>query len=212
MQQGYTHITAVLDRSGSMQSTKLDAEGGFNAFLQEQRVLSGKATISLVQFDTVFEPVYEMRPIAEAPPLVLEPRGGTALLDAIGRAINGLGAQLSMLAEERRPEKVIVVIITDGGENASQEFNSDKILKMIAHQRDVYKWEFVFIGANQDAIATAASLGIGAGSALSYAANAVGTRSAYDSLSNATAAFRNGDAVNVSFSEEDRRRQEQAVA
>lgn len=212
MNQGYTHITAVLDRSGSMQSTKLDAEGGFNTFLQEQRALPGKATISLVQFDTVFEPVYEMRPIAEAPPLVLEPRGYTALLDAIGRAINGLGAQLSTLSEECRPEKVIVVIITDGGENASKEFHSDQILKMIAHQRDVYKWEFVFIGANQDAIATAASIGIGAGNALSYAANAVGTRSAYASLSNATAAFRNGDAINVSFSEEDRRRQQQAGA
>lgn len=212
MKQGYTHISVVLDRSGSMQSTKDDAEGGFNSFLVAQKAVPGEATISLAQFDDVYETVYEMRPLLDAPRLVLSPRNNTALLDAIGQTINVLGSKLSEMPEAQRPEKVIVVIITDGQENASRHFTSAQINDLITHQRDVYKWEFVFIGSNQDAISTASALGISARSSLTYANNAAGNAAAYTSLAKATTALRSGDAVCMLFSDEDRQEQKKAGA
>jgi uncharacterized protein with von Willebrand factor type A (vWA) domain len=192
MQQDYTEIAVVLDRSGSMVSTKTDAEGGFNHFIDEQRKVPGRCNVSLMQFDTTFESVYASRPISDVPKLELLPRGGTALLDAIGKTINELGARLATMPEADRPGKVILLIVTDGEENSSKEFTYAKIDELIRQQRDAYQWNFIFIGANQDAIATAAKIGIGADASLTYANNAAGNARAYASTSSLVGNLRTG--------------------
>lgn len=182
----YTHIAIVLDRSGSMNSVKSDTIGGFNHFLNDQKQAPGEATLTLAQFDHVYEVVHDHVEIHCVPPLddrTYQPRAGTALLDAIGRTIDSLGARLAAMPEQDRPGKVICVILTDGMENASRQYSSEKVFEMIGHQQEKYGWEFVFLGANQDAIATAARMGIHAGSSLTYAASSEGTTSAWMSLS-----------------------------
>lgn len=218
MKQGYTDITFILDRSGSMQSVKADTIGGFNNFLQEQKKQPGEATVSLFQFDTEYETVYEGKSIQEAPELTGEtfvPRGGTALLDAIGRTINVNGARFSNMKEEDRPEKVVVVILTDGEENSSKEFTHREINALISHQQGIYKWQFVFLGANQDAISSAASMGINIQNAMTYAHNAAGSANAFNSLSKRMVAYRASvgevaSAASLNFTEEDRKLQEEA--
>lgn len=215
MKQNYTHIAIVLDRSGSMISAKQDTIGGFNAFLEAQKVVPGEATLFLCQFDHEYNVLQDNVPLAQAAPLnelTYVPRGNTALLDAIGRTIVSVGAFLQFMSEAERPEKMIFVIITDGMENSSREYSSKQIMDMINHQRDVYKWEFVFLGANQDAIATAAGLGIGANSSLTFANNSAGNAAAYASVARATANYRNNMTLNMCFTEEDRLKQKQAGA
>ena len=165
----YTDLTMVLDRSGSMQSIKDDTIGGFDAFLSEQRRLSGRCMVSLVQFDNEYEEVYTGRDITDAPGLTLVPRGSTAMLDAIGRAVNATGARLAALPEDQRPGTVIVGIMTDGLENASREFTYPTVKALIERQEQVYGWTFMYMGANQDAIEVGASLGVARDRALTYA-------------------------------------------
>lgn len=215
MKENYTDINIVLDRSGSMEAVKSDTIGGFNSFLSEQKAVEGEATITLVQFDDVYEEVYKAVPIAEAKPLDTEtfvPRGWTALLDAIGRTIIDTGKRLASIKEEERPENVIFVILTDGLENASREFDRQRISEMISHQRDVYNWEFVFLGANQDAIATAGDMGITQANALTYAANPAGTQAAFGSVAKNVAAYRMKVAASPAFSAEDREVQKKSGA
>lgn len=163
------HIAVVLDRSGSMQSVKTDTEGGLKAFLATQHDAPGETTVSLYQFDSEYEAVYENRALADVPEYTLVPRGATALLDAVGRTISAVGAQLAAKPEDERPGEVIVVILTDGEENSSREFGPDAVKKMIAVQQDDYGWKFVFLGADQDAFAAAGGMGIRAATTLSYA-------------------------------------------
>jgi hypothetical protein len=165
----YTDITMVLDRSGSMQSIRDDTIGGFDAFISEQRRLPGRCTVSLVQFDNVYEEVYTGRDLADVPSLTLAPRGSTAMLDAIGRAVNATGARLAAMPEDRRPGTVIVGIMTDGLENASREFTYPMVKAVIEHQEQVYGWTFMYMGANQDAIEVGASLGVARDRSLTYA-------------------------------------------
>lgn len=216
MKTGLTDITMVLDRSGSMKSVLTDTIGGFNTFIAEQRQWPGECVVSLVQFDDKYEPIYSGSRIQEAPFLTTDtfvPRGFTALLDAIGRAINETGSRLAAKPEYQRPEKVLFVILTDGGENASREFTREKVFQMIGHQRTTYQWDFVFLGANQDAIQVGAHLNIGAASSMTYAPNAAGTRSAFASVSNYTTNLRSaaGAAAGASaFTAEDRQEQVKA--
>ena len=213
MKTGSTDITIVLDRSSSMVAVQTDTIGGFNSFIEKQRKLPGECVVSLVQFDDLYEPIYTARPITVAPLLTTDtyvPRGYTALLDAIGRTINETGKRLAAMAEDQRPEKVIFVILTDGEENASKQFPREKVFDMIGHQRSTYLWDFVFIGANQDAIQTGAVLNIDAASTMTYAANSVGTLDAFASVSNYTANTRSvaGAAAGASsFTAEDRNAQ-----
>ena len=165
----YTDITMVLDRSGSMQSIKTDTIGGFDAFISEQCQLPGRCTVSLVQFDNEYEEVYTGRPIAEVPSLTLVPRGSTAMLDAIGRAVNATGARLAAMPEDRRPGTVIVGIMTDGLENASREFSYPSVKALIEQQEQAYGWTFMYMGANQNAIEVGASLGVARDRSLTYA-------------------------------------------
>lgn len=211
-----TDITIILDRSGSMDSVKSDTIGGFNSFLSEQQKVEGEASLSLVQFDDQYEVVYLDRALNSADKLTdatFQPRGSTALFDAVGRTINAVGQRLSSLPENERPDKVVLVVMTDGFENASREFNAAKISELINHQRNVYKWEFMFIGANQDAILSARELGIPAGVALTYAANQEGTQIAFSMAASKIKNYRvSGKAVELEFNEEDRERQKKAGA
>ena len=165
----YTDITMVLDRSGSMQSIRDDTVGGFDAFIAEQRTQPGRCTVSLVQFDNEYEEVYVGRDLADVPGLTLVPRGSTAMLDAIGRAVHATGARLAALPEDRRPGTVIVGVMTDGLENASREFSHADIKALIEQQEQVYGWTFLYLGANQDAIEVGASIGVARDRALTYA-------------------------------------------
>jgi Mg-chelatase subunit ChlD len=181
MQQDLTDIVVVLDRSGSMQSCRDDAEGGLNAFIEDQKKRPGNAVFTLVQFDTEYEFVHRGVPIFDVPQHTLVPRGSTALLDAVGRAINETGDRIARTPEAERPGLVAFVILTDGQENSSMEFTKDQIRTMIQHQTDVYKWQFTFLGANQDAFVEARGIGITADKAAHYAAHK--TRSAFDAVS-----------------------------
>ena len=180
-----TDITIVLDRSGSMESVREATIAAFNDFVRSQRGGDGEARLSLVQFDDQYETPYTDQPVDAAPLLTAgtyEPRGSTALLDAIGTTIDRTGARLSALPEERRPGSVVVAILTDGFENASHRFDMAAISAKIAHQRTIYAWQFLFLAANQDAIATAAGLGVGAAQSLTFAASPTGVHAAAASL------------------------------
>jgi uncharacterized protein YegL len=185
MKKDYCDINLVLDRSGSMKSIRDDTIGGVNVFLDQQKLLPGEATFSLFQFDNIYEVVVDNKLIKDVQPLTREtfvPRGCTALLDAIGKTINNVGNKLSALADDQRPEKVLVAIVTDGEENSSVEFTRSKVFDMINHQKDVYKWEFIYLGANQDAIAAGSSFGINAGSCLNYEATSAGVTKSFASF------------------------------
>lgn len=185
-----TEIIVVLDRSGSMQSICADMRGGFDMFIEEQRKLPGKCVVTLVQFDNEYDIVYAGKSLADVPKLELVPRGGTALLDAMGKTINATGARFAALPEENRPERVLFVVISDGHENASMEFTREAVLSMVSHQTDVYKWQFVYFGANQDAITAAKGMGIAV--AANFAANAAGTSKAMADLNIGTRSYRSG--------------------
>ena len=215
MKDGFTRLALILDRSGSMATIEEATVAGVNKFIAEQKQVPGTATLKLVQFDDVYEEVFDT-PIAEAPELTLsktprpgqktyEPRGCTALLDAIGRTITELGSGLAAMPEDARPSKVIVVIMTDGLENASKVFTTHQVLDMVVLQRDTYKWDFVYLGANQDAIATAATMGIAAPSAMNYAANRTATTNAVHAMSAAVRRSRT-TGQNVSYTSHERHR------
>jgi len=201
-----TEIVVVLDRSGSMMSRKYDAEGGLNHFLYEQRKLPGEARLTLTQFDTEYEIVHNGVSLAEVGPCTLEPRGGTALLDAVGRTIYEVGARLARTQESQRPGLVVFVIVTDGEENSSREYNRAQVKHMIEEQSGRYSWQFVYLGANQDAFAEAGGIGIPAYTTLNYVGEK--TAQAYSSTAAIVGRMRSaamcGESVNMAFSQEER--------
>lgn len=182
MDQDLTEIVVVADRSGSMAKLATDTIGGFNTFLDEQKKLPGKALLTYVQFDTEYEVVHNGRYIRDVPALTAEtyvPRGMTALLDAVGKTIAEVGVRLSKTPEELRPSKLIMVIITDGLENSSKEYELAQVKKMIEHQQTKYRWEFCYLGANQDAFLVGAGMGIAAMDSHNYVHDSYGVRSSY---------------------------------
>lgn len=168
MRNDLSDITVVLDRSGSMASCRADAEGGLNEFVRKQKELPGEALFTLVQFDNHYEFVHKGLPIKLVPDCKLEPRGGTALNDALGRAISETGERLRGMPEKDRPGLVVFVVITDGEENSSHEYTKGRIKEMIEHQQKVYNWKFTFLGANIDAFTEGLSYGVLAGAAANY--------------------------------------------
>jgi hypothetical protein len=164
-----THLYFLLDRSGSMESIRQDIVGGFDAFIAEQRRQPGRCRVSLSQFDDEYTEVYADRPIADVPSLVLQPRGTTAMLDAIGRLIVTTGQRLAALPEPERPGTVLVGIMTDGLENASREYTRPQVRAMIQRQTREFDWTFLYMGANQDAVEVGTGLGIDAGLGVTYA-------------------------------------------
>jgi hypothetical protein len=210
MKENYTHISVILDRTGSMESIRDDVIGGFNAFLGEQKKLPGKATLTLVQFDSQdpYEIVHDFKPIGEVGELTREayvPRASTPLLDAMGRAINDLEKRISEIQPEERPAKVILAVVTDGHENASMEFRREQVVKMIQERTEKDGWQFVFLSAGLDAIRDARAMGINADAVLVFKKDARGTRDAYTSLSKQTSEIRTGLKKIFSFDEEDRK-------
>ena len=193
MNKDLTEIAYILDRSGSMSGLVEPAIAGFNRFLKEQQEAPGDARFSLVLFDDEYLVPHRSQPIGEVPPLdtnTYVPRSMTALLDAIGRTITDLGKQLTALPEKDRPGQVIVAIFTDGLENASTDYDLKKIAKMIKHQQDAYKWTFLFLGANQDAIASAAQMGIHRANSSTVQYSKKGMKSSSASLSRKMSAMR----------------------
>lgn len=211
MDANYTDITIILDRSGSMFSIKPDMEGGLNTFIEEQKKVEGKCLVTLHQFDYDYDTVFENKTLTETPKIVIHPRGGTALLDAIGKTIDNLGSRLKKMSESERPGKVIVMIITDGEENSSSKFNKSQINEMISHQQEKYNWQFIFLGANQDAIEEASSLGILRSNAMTFAYSGLGAQASMNSVSNNIGAYRSGTVLSASFTPEDRKTQDELM-
>lgn len=205
----YTHLTVLLDRSGSMGNIRSDMEGAFNSLIEDQKKLEGKATVTLVQFDNEYQVVYNTLPLTSVPKLVLQPRGMTALRDALGRSINETGSQLKFLSESDRPGKVLFVVITDGLENASYQFSQEQINGMITRQRNEYDWDFIYLGANQDAIAEGQRYGFLQDHSLTYTATRGGTKSAGSTTSGLIGSFRSAtlagaSTANIAYSQDDR--------
>lgn len=209
MNNTYTHIAIILDRTGSMQSIRDDTIGGFNAFLAEQQAQPGLATLTLVQFDSQdpYEVIHRVVPIAEVPPLsaaTFVPRASTPLLDAVGRGIGDLDACLAAMPEAERPSRIVFAIVTDGQENASTEFRKEDIARLIRERSEAAGWQFVFLSANLAAFHDAGHYGIDADSRLVYAKTARGTASAWSSMSKRTAEYRSGKKRKIGFEFEDR--------
>ena len=206
MKQDFTDITIIMDRSGSMASCQQEAENGVNHFVEDQKKQPGTATFSLVQFDTEIQRVYDAAAIASVGTIKLEPRGMTALLDAVGKTINETGERLSKMNEEDRPGLVVVCIVTDGEENSSHEFKREQIKQMIEHQQTDFKWQFTFLGANQDAFAEAGAMGINAAGIANY--NVAVSGKAYGAMSNNVSRMRwsasVGQPVNCSYTSDER--------
>ena len=163
MKKGLTEIVFILDRSGSMSGLEKDTIGGFNSTIEKQKQESGEAYVPTVLFDTKMEVLHDRVPLANIAPLTDKEyyaRGCTALLDAIGGAIHHIGNVHKYAREEDRPEKTIFVITTDGYENASHKYSAERVKQMIERQKEKYGWEFIFLGANIDAIETARNFGI----------------------------------------------------
>lgn len=202
----YTAIMLVLDRSGSMSSIKGATEEAINGFIKKQKDLPGRATIAIAQFDDVYEIVNASIPPDQVPEYRLQPRGITALLDAIGKSIHDFGAELAAKTESERPGTVILAIMTDGFENASKEFTRKQIKDLVTRQQDVWNWTVLYLAANQDAILTGAEMGMKANTSMSYAASSIGTRAVTNSMSGAVYAAASAGPIGnfVGFSDEDR--------
>ena len=196
---GAVLIGALIDRSGSMARYQTEMQNGFNTFLREQASLPGDAGIMLAEFDDRYQLTWPMQPIDMVPPYQLSPRGGTALFDSIGRFISEIN---ETLAQEDTWRPVICVIVTDGQENASKEWTRAMVKEWINHQREVYKWEFVFLGANLDAVLEGESFGIKKEFALTFDVKAA--RNSYRVLSRQVAQLRAGN--QSGFSAADRRK------
>ena len=188
-------VVFILDRSGSMGGLESDTIGGFNSMLEKQRKIEGKAFITTVLFDDQYELLHDRVNIAKVNNITEKEyfvRGSTAILDAIGKTIAKEKAIQDTLGKNEKADKVLFVIITDGLENASREYNSSTVKKLIETQKEKYGWEFLFLGANIDAIETANTIGINAERAVNYKSDSIGTKKNYDTLNKAVEEVRSG--------------------
>ena len=193
MKKGLIELVFILDRSGSMSGLESDTIGGYNAMLEKQRKEDGEAFITTVLFDDKYELLHDRINIRGISPITDKEyyvRGSTALLDAVGKTINKIGNVQKHTAENERAERVMFVITTDGMENASCEFSYEKVRKMIEHQKSKYGWEFIFLGANIDAVATAERFGISKDRAANYNADSEGTLLNYAVISETVSCLR----------------------
>lgn len=187
MKKNLTELVFILDRSGSMSGLESDTIGGFNGMIEKQREVKGEANITTVLFDDRYELIHQRLPLEAVQPLTGKEyyvRGCTALLDAIGRTIQDMINVQKHLPDDMKAEKVIFVITTDGLENASREYTYDKIKKMIEHQKEKYEWEFLFLGANMDAVSEARRFGISADRAVRYENDGQGVATNYRVVGN----------------------------
>ncbi|MFA9422973.1 MAG: hypothetical protein ACERLG_05320 [Sedimentibacter sp.] len=205
MKQNLTELVFILDKSGSMSGLEQDTIGGFNSMLEKQKKENSEAFVTTVLFDNNFELLHDRFNIRKIKPITKKEYfvgGTTALLDAMGNTINRIGKILSESKEEERPEKVIFVIITDGMENSSHEFTHSKIKQMIEQQKSKYSWDFIFLGANIDAIKTASNIGISEDRAVNFCCDSMGTQLNYKVVSQAISNFRQGNSVDSTWKDE----------
>lgn len=203
MKNNVTEIVFILDRSGSMSGFEEDTVGGFNATVEKQREKDGRALVSTVLFDNYSEVIHDRVEIGEIKPMTADDfrvGGGTALLDAIGGAIHHIGNVHKYARREDVPEHTVFIITTDGMENASCHYSSQRVKEMIERQRTRYGWEFIFLGANIDAVETAESIGIRRERAANYRQDRVGVRLTYEAMCDAITTVRDGrDLDNASW-------------
>ncbi len=198
MKKDLTELVFILDKSGSMAGLERDTIGGFNSMLEKQRALSGECRITTVLFDNEYELLHDRVDIQGVKPMTEKEYyvgGSTALLDAIGKTIHKIGNVQRNTAEEYRAERVMFVIITDGAENSSKEYSSQKVKAQISRQKERYNWEFIFLGANIDAVETAGRFGISADRAVEYVADSAGTTLNFKVMSETVASFRRSGKV-----------------
>ena len=198
MKNNLTELVFILDKSGSMSGLEKDTIGGFNSLLDQQRKVDGECVITTVLFDNRYELLHDRIDIRAVQPITGKEYfvgGSTALLDAIGKTIHKIGAVQKNTTEDYRAEKVMFVIITDGEENASRHYSSMQIREMIQRQKERYGWEFIFLGANIDAVDTAGRFGIDADRAVDYVPDGEGTELNYRMMSETVATFRECGAV-----------------
>lgn len=193
MRKGLTEMVMILDRSGSMQGLEADTIGGFNSMIEKQRREPGEALVSVVLFDDTAEVLYDRADLGRVEKMTKSQyyvRGCTALLDAVGGAIHHIGNVHKYALPEDVPEKTIFIITTDGMENASRTYSYDRVRRMIERQKEKYHWEFLFLGANIDAVREASRFGIPASRAANYVHDSVGTALNYTVLSEAVSGAR----------------------
>ena len=185
MKKNLTELVMILDRSGSMGGLESDTIGGYNSMLRKQKDAEGEVLVSTVLFDDTSEVLYDRVSLEKLPRMTEKEyyvRGSTALLDAVGGAIHHIGNVHKYARDEDRPEKTIFVITTDGMENASRKYSYDRVKMMVERQKEKYGWEFIFLGANIDAIETAGRFGISADRAANYNSDHEGTLLNYEVL------------------------------
>lgn len=205
MNQNLTEIVFILDRSGSMGKLTSDTIGGYNSFIQQQKEEVGEARLTTVLFDNEYEILHDsinIKSVSNMTNKEYYARGTTAMLDAIGKTINNIGAKLNKMNENDRPANVIFVITTDGYENASVEFKKHQIKEMIEHQQSNYNWKFIFLGANIDSVKEGDSLGIAGGMSANYSGNSIGTQCLYSTMSKATSSLRNSGDIDMGILKE----------
>ena len=193
MKKNLTELVFILDRSGSMAGLEKDTIGGFNAMLEKQKKEAGQAFVSTLIFDHETEVIHDRLPLDQISPMTEDDywvRGCTALLDAIGGAIHHIGNVHKYARQEDIPEKTLFVITTDGMENASRSYSASQVCSMIQRQQKKYGWEFLFLGANIDAVETAGRFGIHKERAVNYCPDADGTALNYEAISNAVSQVR----------------------
>ena len=202
MKKDLTELVFVIDKSGSMAGLETDTIGGFNAMLAKQKREQGEANVTTVLFNHHSELLHDRIPVQGVAPMTekeYEVSGTTALLDAIGAAIQKVGNAQKRTNVEHQASKVLFIITTDGHENASREYSYEMIKSMIARQKDNYDWEFIFLGANIDAISAAAQFGISEDFAVKYHADMEGTRLNYEAVSEVVTSYRKGETINRSW-------------
>lgn len=205
IKNGITEMVFILDRSGSMGGLEQDTIGGFNSMINKQKAQDGKCYVSTVLFDHETDVIHDRVELADIEPMTEDDyfvRGCTALVDAIGGAINHIGNIHKYIRREDVPEHTMFVIITDGMENASHKYSSSQVKRMIERQKERYGWEFLFIGANIDAVETARGFGISEDRAVNYHADARGTSVLYENVANACCTMRASQPLARSWSDD----------
>jgi hypothetical protein len=199
----YTHLLLVVDRSGSMESIKHDMNGGIEKLLQDQAGQPGKLLVDAWVFD------HQVQHIADSVPAdseylrdLVDPRGMTALYDAIGTAVIDLGLSLDALDPKDRPGKVVTVIVTDGQENASHDFTQQSVKDLLEQQQDKYSWQVVFLGANIDTAAEGSKIGLRKSATRGYTASAAGVQDVFATTSSLLSGYRSGAAASLDYSGE----------
>ena len=198
MKNNLTELVFILDRSGSMSGLERDTIGGFNSMIEKQKKQSGECYVSTVLFDNESEVLHDRIRLEDVPEMSdrdYTVRGSTALIDAIGGAIHHIGNVHKYARPEDVPENTVFIITTDGYENSSHVYSSDKVKAMIKRQKEKYGWEFLFIGANIDAVETAAHYGIDKDRAVNYMADSIGTHVLYESVGNAVCSVRSKNKI-----------------